>query len=216
MIKLLVALFGLLFGFLTTDTGGGGPTSEGDGKNTALPPGGQPVAPSGDEKKPDEARFNQADVDRILKARLAEEAERTRKQAEADRKKADEAALAKNAEWQTLAETRLAELNALKPQADQAATLAQRMNSLIEAEIAAWPAEVRALDPGADAIDARLSWLEKARALAAKLAPNPTAPNTQLGNGQKPRTPATPPEGVPPAAGKPAYRFQSPNDVPWT
>jgi hypothetical protein len=218
MIKLLLALFGFLFSFFATDTGGGAPTSEGGGKNTAPPPGGQPAAPSGEDKGKlaDEARFTQADIDRMIKARLAEEETRTAKKTEADRKKTEEDALAKNAEWQTLAETRLTELTALKPQAERAAVLATRMNTVIDAQIADWPDEVRALDPGADAIEARLDWLEKARALAAKLAPAPKAPNMQLGSGQKPRTPATPPEGGQPAAPKAAYRFQSPNDVPWT
>lgn len=218
--KLILSFLGFLFGFLflNTDTGGAAGTSEGDGKNSAAPTGGQPAAPSGDGKadvKADDPRFTQADIDRIVKARLAEEEKRASSKAEADRKRAEEDALAKNAEWQKLADARGAELESLKPMAERAGILATRMNALVDTEIASWPDEVKGFDPGADNIEARLVWLEKARPLAAKLSTPQRPPQTQLG--QKPPTPGSPPEKngntpTPPTSG---YRFQQPNDVSW-
>lgn len=185
-------------------TGGTGSTGGEPGSNapTPSPTGETPATPSGEAPK-----FTQADIDRIIKERLAAESSRAeRREAEA-RKKAEDEALAKNAEWQKLAETRGAELTTAQAQAAAATRYAERLNALIESEVKDWPDEVKSLDPGADKLDDRLAWIERSRALAARLKALPTAPTTEAGRGQRP-TPT-------PETGGQSYRFQSPGDVKW-
>jgi len=97
---------------------------------------------------------------------------------------AQEADLAQRQEWQTLAEKRKAELEALQPKAAAYEALAAELSAEVRAEIAKWPAEVRGMAPdeGAD-LAALRAWAKKARPLAEQLAAKPATP----GNGPAPR-----------------------------
>jgi hypothetical protein len=180
-------------------------------------PGKVPASSSGDDPKPTDKTFTQADLDRIVRERLADSQRRADQKAAADKRAADEKALADNAEWKTLADQRGAELETAKAQAALVEGYAKRLNSLVDAEIATWPDEVKALDPGAKAVDARLDWLEKSRPLAKRLAALPKAPSTEAGAGNGARL-ETPPaaghQGEQGGKGK-TYRFTNPNDVSW-
>lgn len=172
--------------------------------------------PSGDSsstpEKP-EKTFSQADLDRIVKERLADEKRRAEAKAAADKRTADEKALADNAQWQQLAESRAAELETLKGRAAVADAYAQRLNALVDGEIAAWPAEVVALDPGKEALEARLAWLERSRPLAKKLASLPKAADTEAGKGATAPAAGQGTQQQQQAAG--TYRFQKAGDVSW-
>ena len=160
--------------------------------------------------------FTQADLDRIVKERLADSARRAEAKAAADKRAAEEKALADNSEWKTLADQRAAELETTKAQAAAAAVYAKRLNAMAEAEISTWPDEVRGTDPGAANVEARLDWLEKMRPLAKRLAALPKAPATEAGAGNGATPPAAPPaHGQQGQQGKPAYRFVKSDDVSW-
>jgi vacuolar-type H+-ATPase subunit I/STV1 len=108
------------------------------------------------------------------------------KQAKANQA-AEEERLAKQSEWQTLADGRKAKLDEIEP---AHAALVERKDKLeavlskqLEDELATWPDEVKALDPGKDTdLLARMEWANKSRALAAKLGAQPPTP----GNGRRP------------------------------
>lgn len=202
------------------DTGNPPPTGSDPGSSNAGggAPGQAPAPDSSsgdsDDDKP-EKTYSKADLNRIVKERLAEEARKAQTKAAAEKKAAEEKALADNAEWKTLADQRAAELAQTKEQAALVEGYAKRLNALVDAEIAAWPEEVKKLDPGPKAVDARLDWLEKSRDLAKRLAALPKAPTTEAGLGSG-APPPTPPQGQPGSGdGKGKYRFTNPNDVTW-
>jgi len=205
----LLAAEGGAGGASAAPTGGASATGGDPGSNAAISaaPGEQPAAPSGETSR----AFTQAELDRIVKERLAEEQARAEKRAAAERKKAEDDALAKNAEWQKLAEQRAAELDQARVQAESAARYAAALNAQLEAEIADWPDEVKSLDPGAERLDERLTWVAKSRALAAKLKSLPAAPRTEAGR-TPPAAPATTPDQPATTA---RYKFQQPGDVSW-
>lgn len=168
----------MLLGFLgwhicysPVDAGGGGgtgtvPTGQtgGDPGSSASDPsksGQAPTTEPGGDKSAEEKKFSQADLDAHLTTRLAEEKRRNEGKAAADKKKADDDALAKNAEWQKLAETRGTEIEVLKAQAELAVKYSTLLNKQVDTEVKGWPKEVSALDPGPDNVEIRLSWLEK-------------------------------------------------------
>jgi hypothetical protein len=203
----------------SSDSGGGTATppptgsDPGSGNAGGGDPGKAPASSSGDDPTKTEKTFSQADLDRIVKERLADSQRRADQKAAADKRAAEEKALADNAEWKTLADQRAAELETTKAQAAAAAAYAKRLNAMADAEIADWPDEVKALDPGKDAIEQRLDWLEKSRPLAKRLASLPKAPATEAGAGS-----GTPPTTLPAGQGtqgKPAYRFTNEKDVAW-
>jgi len=116
-------------------------------------------------------------------------------------RKADEVARVKAGEFESLATeraTRIAALEAAQTTtAEQLTAYQAEMDRQIAARLAALPAELKALDPGGDALS-RFAWLAKAETAAAKLAP--VAPRPPLGT---PRGPigngaATPAGGPPP------------------
>jgi hypothetical protein len=207
----------------SADTGAGGtatPPATGSDPGTSTPasgdPGKVPASSSGESSTTTtDKTFTQADLDRIVKERLADSARRAEAKAAADKRAAEEKALADNSEWKTLADQRAAELETTKAQAAAAAVYAKRLNAMADAEISTWPDEVKGTDPGAANVEARLDWLEKMRPLAKRLASLPKAPATEAGAGS-----GTPPT-TPPAAGqqgqqgKQSFRFVSEKDVSW-
>jgi hypothetical protein len=205
----------------SSDSGGGTatppPTGSDPGSSNAGggDPGKVPASSSGDDPKTTDKTFTQADLDRIVKERLADSQRRAEQKAAADKRAAEEKALADNAEWKTLADQRAAELETTKAQAAAATAYAKRLNTMADAEIAGWPDEVKGTDPGAANVEARLDWLEKMRPLAKRLAALPKAPTTEAGagNGAPPTTP--PAAGQQEQAPAQRFRFTNDNDVKW-
>ena len=126
----------------------------------------------------------------LIKELRSESAAVRKAKADADKAQQAEAEkrLAEDAQWKQLADQRQARLAELEPQATtQAERLAKFEAMLVtqlDAEIKDWPAELKSLDPGKDAdLLARFDWLQKSRALAAKL----TATTVSPGNGKLPK-----------------------------
>lgn len=107
------------------------------------------------------------------------------KQAKA-RQAEDEKKLADQAKWQELADQRQARIAELEPQhaalTERTTALEEILAAIVEKEVKEWPAEVKEFDPGKEAdVVARYKWLEKGRALAAKLAATPATPGNSRG-----------------------------------
>ena len=85
---------------------------------------------------------------------------------------------------ETEAKARETELATLKPKATMADALSIKLRAQIDAEIAKWPEQVKAMAPAKDApITDWLDWTEKARALVKELEAKPPVP----GNGRPPK-----------------------------
>lgn len=200
-------------------TSGAPATSEGEGKNTGAATGQAPAPASGEPPAPAAAaptadkQFSQADVDRIVGERLAEQQRRDEKRTADASKKSKDEALRQSGEWQALAEQRGQELAVLQSAAEQRDAYAGALNAVIEAQIADWPKEVKALDPGKDKLTERIAWVQSAKALAERLQQAaPKAPNTEGGAGnRKPADVA----GDRQQGATQTYRFQQPGDVTW-
>jgi hypothetical protein len=182
------------------------------GATPAAPPAPAPAAaPAGDKPAGDKS-FSQADVDRMVTERLAEEKRRAEQRTADATKKSKEEALKQAGEWQALAEQRSQELGTLQGAAEQRDAYAKALNGIIHDQIADWPDEVKALDPGKDNLEARIAWVKSAKPLADRLRQAPKAPDTEGGAGNR-RPPETPAGGE---AGKSqSYRFTTPGDVTW-
>jgi septal ring factor EnvC (AmiA/AmiB activator) len=120
-----------------------------------------------------DAKFTQADLDRIIRERLAEqktslETKLAKDREEADRKAAEEKAR-KDGELDKVITAKEAEIADLKPKADLADRLVATFTAQIEAESKEWPEEARDMLALAESVDKKLEVLPKARALAAKL-----------------------------------------------
>lgn len=156
--------------------------------NTVETPESTPADPSAETKNTEGAgagngehmipksRFDEVNTElRTLKTKLAEK--------EAAEQEAQEQALADQQEWKELAETRGTKLSELEGAQERLDKLSGVLSASLASEIAAWPDEVKALDPGEDApIEDRIAWAEKARPVVAKLTSAP-AP----GNGPSPK-----------------------------
>jgi hypothetical protein len=165
---------------MSSDTTEQAPTTGGAGIPGASEGGATPApTPAASEKT-----FTQADLDRLLKERLAEEKQRAdRARAAAEAKAAEEAA-AKAGEWQTVAEQR-------KAAAEQAEATAQRLQAerdelaavverTVKARQKTLPDELRDLMPAGTPAQ-QLAWLEQAEKAAAKLGGQPRTPGTPAG-----------------------------------
>lgn len=188
-------------------------TSKGEGKNPAGDPekGGKPVPDKGGEEKPKEVAFTTEQQDAI-NAIIKKEKDAWKRKAEADAK--TEKAKA-DGEWKTLAETHEARVKELEPLEEEVKTLRSLLNEQVDAEVKEWPAEVKALDPGADNLKARQAWLKNSRPIVEKLKAAPKAPSTEGGAGNRPNAnkPADKAGGKTGEGTK--FRFQQANDVQW-
>ena len=122
-------------------------------------------------KKADTDRtFTQAEVDAIVKERVGRE---QRKADEASKKAAAEAeakALSEQGKYKELYEATAQERDELKPYRDRYEALASQQRAALMAEVAKWPAEVKALLPGEDAdVTVLAEAVTKARALVTAL-----------------------------------------------
>lgn len=143
--------------------------------------GGQP---SGD------ARFTQADIDRIVKERLDREQATAQKRQQAAQAEAEKKRLAEDAKWQELAEKTQAELAALKAEAERAERLGAIMATMYENRIKALPANLRkAVEslPATDPLD-RLAWLDANESLFTQVQ---AVPDINAGSGGPAKPPTT-------------------------
>lgn len=170
----------------------GGPAPQADKQaNPQTPPGADagktetPTQPGAAGKVEDLPEWAQ-DVIKGLRHENADHRTKA-KQAEAEARQAEEKRLADSQEWRTLAEQRKAELDKAAPLVEHYAELDKRLKAGLQAEVAKWPEEVKAVAPGEDAdVLAWLDWVEKFRPLAAKLS-TPTSAPPAPGNGPAPK-----------------------------
>lgn len=131
-----------------------------------------------------EKTFTQAELDRVVQQRLAEEKDRAKKAVQKDKEAADEAARLKAGEFETLATERGAKVTTLEQQVEtltaQLKTYQDAIAAQLTERVKALPEELRALDPDGDPV-ARLAWLVKAEAAAKKLAPTATTTTVTTG-----------------------------------
>lgn len=161
----------------TTTAGTSNTTSNGQAQ--ATPPAVANTTETPAEQTVPYARFKE--VNDALKVIQEENA----KQAKA-RQAEDEKKLADQAKWQELADQRQARIAELEPQhaalTERTTVLEEILSGIVEKEVKEWPAEVKEFDPGKEAdVVARYKWLEKGRALAAKLAAAPATPGNSRG-----------------------------------
>ena len=109
-----------------------------------------------------DARFTEAQVNEIVKERLAREQTKAQKAQQATQAEAEKKRLADDAKWQELAEKTQAELAALKAEAERAERLGAVMTAMYDNRLKALPANLRkAVEslPATDPLD-RLAWLD--------------------------------------------------------
>lgn len=135
----------------------------------------KPENSTGDENQAHmipKSRFDE--VNEKLKTLEGQLAERDAKDQEAEQKRLEE-----QGKWQQIAEAQKAELESLKPAAEQLTALYDTMLKDIEAEVEDWPEEVQALMPPADDPQARISAMPRLRPLVAKLTATPAPTGTR-------------------------------------
>jgi hypothetical protein len=161
-------------------------TSAGDGINTegSGEGAGTGTANAGD------AKFTQADVDRILKARLDDERKRladkaAKDKADADAKAAEDEALRKG-ELEKVIQAKDARIKDLEPIAARNAVLEGLLHKVADARAEALPEKARARVPAADAAapEARIEKIEELEAILAEMPHTP--PPAGNGRGPKP------------------------------
>jgi hypothetical protein len=116
------------------------------------------------------ARFKE--VNDKLKALEDDQAKRQKEQEKIDeeRKKAQ-------GEWRAVADQRQAKIEELTPKALLADQLTELITKQVNAEIAAWPEQVKNMAPGGEvSVLTMLEWVEKARPLAQELAADKSVP----------------------------------------
>lgn len=164
-----------------------------DGKKADEPDAGK--TPEKETKPDPDKQFSQADVDRILSERLEREREKSKRDTEEAKRKATEAALEQNKEFEKLATERKAALEAVSAKAAELEPKVEALTKRAEAAEAAVAefvkAEVEALKLSEALQDAikdkapvdRLRWLTKHRAELAKSNGNgvPGSPDADTG-----------------------------------
>lgn len=151
-------------------------TSVDDGKNTDVGTGADKQAAQSAEKK-----FAQADVDRIVSDRVAEEKKRAKKEA-------DEAARVKAGEFEALASERKAALDAREAELEtikaRAATLEAQLEAGLKDRIKALPEEMRELVVG-QTVEDRAESLAKVEKAAQRMGVQrtPGTPRGPVGSG---------------------------------
>lgn len=156
-----------------TETAGATETAPATGQN-----GGQ---------APADARFTQADLERIIGERLAQERNKAAKAAEKAAAELEKKQLAENAKWQELAEKTQAELAATKADAERLERVSAVVQAMYDTRLKALPAAMRkAVEslPVQDPLD-RLAWLDANEGLFAQAQIVPDI-NAGGGGGSKP------------------------------
>ena len=156
-----------------TETAGATETGTATGTN-----GGQPPA---------DARFTQADLERIIGERLTQERSKAAKLAEKQAAELEKKRLAENAEWQQLAEKTQAELATIKADAERLERVSAVVIAMYETRLKSLPAPLRkAVEslPVQDPLD-RMQWLDANEQLFAQAQAVPDI-NAGSGGGSKP------------------------------
>lgn len=156
-----------------TETAGATDTGTATGTN-----GGQPPA---------DARFTQADLERIIGERLTQERSKAAKLAEKQAAELEKKRLAENAEWQQLAEKTQAELATIKADAERLERVSAVVTAMYETRLKSLPAPLRkAVEslPVQDPLD-RMQWLDANESLFAQAQAVPDI-NAGTGGGSKP------------------------------
>lgn len=151
-----------------TETAGATETGTATGQN-----GGQPPA---------EARFTQADLERIIGERLTQERNKAAKAAEKQAAELEKKQLAENAKWQELAEKTQAELAATKADAERLERVSAVVTAMYETRLKSLPAPLRkAVEslPVSDPLD-RMQWLDANEQLFSQAQ---TVPDINAGSG---------------------------------
>lgn len=139
------------------------------------------------DKTADAPKFTQADLDRIAAKTRDEERRKAREAKEKEDREREEAKAKEQGEFQKLADTYRAELDALKPQHEAVTTeLAEyraKVAEMAAEELKALPEEVRDISPASYGDDKTLTnpldvlaWLPKGKKLAEKLGGQPAKP----------------------------------------
>lgn len=130
-----------------------------------------------EEKKEDERRFTQKDLDEIAaKVRREEKTKLERKEAET------------KGEYQKLYTDEKAKREALETEVKQVEVLSGWLNTVIDGEISDWPEEVKKTDPGKQDVAIRKTWVENHRDLSKRLKAlevPPEGEHGKRGNGEK-------------------------------
>lgn len=155
------------------DDGGGAATGQTTDNSTGASGSAQTQtdqnAGKGDDKQhgTGEKTFTQSDVDQIVKDRLAREKKKAEEEGDKARKKAEEESLAKNQEFEKLANTRQAQIDELTKQLqdampfkEQAEKYKAAMDGLIQTQTDKLPASIKELLAKLDPIE-KLEYLAK-------------------------------------------------------
>lgn len=126
--------------------------------------------------------------------REAAERRRATQAAEEAAKKAADQKLADDQKWKELADQREAEIASLKTSAEKYAALAATVTAAMEAEIAAWPEEIKALKPAGADVDQLAAWMQQARPIVVKLQGAQQAPAPRPGAAPAPKPAGTAPD----------------------
>jgi chromosome segregation ATPase len=167
-------------------------TSEGEGVNTDGTGTGAGT-PTGTPEAPKPKTFTQAELDDIIKGRLAD-------QKKAIERAAEEQRAQEQGEWKTLAESRAVELQTATADRDtlkgRVEALESRLHAIADERVKALPEKLRARVPEADkaGADARLEKIEELEAVLAEVPTQPVPPG--LGRAPKPAGGANPKQQV--------------------
>ena len=133
----------------------------------ATPPNG--ATPDGNPAQPETVESLPEWAQKLVRD-LRKENEKRRQAAANELQQAEEKRLADEQKWQELAAKREQERDELKPYRDRYEALAAQQRAALMAEVAKWPAEVKALLPGEDAdVSALGEAVTKARPLVTAL-----------------------------------------------
>lgn len=157
-----------------------------DGGGTVPAPVVVPV-PAVEIKKEEEVSkpltLTQKDLDAAIeKATLEGKASAEKAQQNKDTEAQRQSDISKG-EWEKVAKGHEATIAELSPKAEASVRYSTRINEIIDSEIKGWPVEVSKLDPGANKLDERMTWVENSRDLAKRLSSLSQAPNGQHGQG---------------------------------
>lgn len=173
------------------------PDTGADGQNPVTPP----ATNGGDQQKPaEEAKFTQADIERIIAERLDRERKKAEEKAAKAQAEAEAKALAEQNQFKELAEKhaqRIAQLEAIEPKAQR---YEAALVKLLEAQRKSIPEHVITLLDKLDVAD-QLEWIATNQA---KIAPPSGAPATPKATGSN-----TTPEDREQARNEMARRLQS-------
>lgn len=157
----------------------GAPSDPPPGTPPATPPSeGDPPEPGAKPAKVEFTPEQQAEVDRIIKDRLAREKKKGDEAAEQARKAAEAEALAKNQEWQKLAEQRQAELDEkatrigeLEPFQEAARKYSEALGNYAKTLTADLPEHIKALLEKMDPVEQLEYMAANKEALGVKIGP---------------------------------------------